>query len=220
MLKAVVFDLDGTLIDSTEAIVDSFVATFEIVGDPVPTREFITQFISVPLEKHFAELTDRDPVELSRIYREHYFATCTEGTVLLPGVEEALLALGEAGLRLAIATSKSCKGSEILLEYLDVAHHFEFVVGADSVVNHKPHPEALEMSREQLGIESEEMIYVGDTRFDTEASKNAGIGCVAVATGYAPRSELEALAPRHVADTMQDACVYILNQVATTKDIS
>jgi 2-phosphoglycolate phosphatase len=212
MLKAVVFDLDGTLIDSTDAIVASFVHTFEAVGDPVPPREEIMRYISVPLEKHFAELTDRDPVELSQIYREHYFLTCAEDTVLLPDVRTALSKFHQAGLRMAVATSKSCKGSDIILNELGIEHYFEFVVGADSVQNHKPDPEALHLSREKLGIEADEMIYVGDTRFDTEASKNAGVACVAVATGYASREELVELAPEYVADNMDDACRYILGK--------
>lgn len=210
MLKAVVFDLDGTLIDSTPAIVDSFVHSFEAIGHEVPPRERILEFISIPLEKHFAELTDHDPITLSKIYREHYFDTCTAGTVMLPGVVDALVSLADAGLRLAIATSKSCRGSEIILDHLEIAHHFEFVVGADSVSNHKPDPEALNVSREKLGIAADEMIYVGDTRFDTEASKNAGVRCIAVATGYASRAELDGLKPHHVADSMSEAASYIL----------
>lgn len=213
MLKAVVFDLDGTLIDSTDAIVASFVHSFEHVGDPVPSRDEILKYISIPLEKHFAELTERDPIEMSAIYREHYFATCTEGTNLLPGARTTLGKLQTADLRLAVATSKSCRGSEIILEDLGVDHFFEFVVGADSVTHHKPHPEALLMSLEKLRLGPDEMVYVGDTKYDTEAAKSAGVRCVAVATGYAPREELEALAPEYVADTMEEAGRYILNEL-------
>lgn len=210
MLKAVVFDLDGTLIDSTEAILASFVHTFKHVGDPVPSDEEIMKYISVPLEKHFAELTDRDPVEMATIYREHYFDTCTLGTHLLPGARETLNKLLRAELRLAVATSKSTRGSEIILDDLGIDHFFEFVVGADAVQNHKPHPEALNVSREKLGIEPEEMLYVGDTKYDTEASKNAGVACVAVASGYAPREELEALEPEYVASDMYEVAAYVL----------
>lgn len=213
MLKAVVFDLDGTLIDSTEAILNSFVYSFKHVGDPVPSNEEILEHISIPLEKHFAALTDRDPVEMSSIYREHYFDTCTYGTHLLPGARAVLGRLLDADLRLAVATSKSCRGSEIILDDLGVDHFFEFVVGADLVTNHKPHPEALDLSREKLGIAPEEMVYVGDTKYDTEASKAAGVACVAVATGYAPREELETLAPEYVATNLEEASGYILNNL-------
>ena len=219
MLKAVVFDLDGTLIDSTDAIIDSFIHTFDVIGVTPPDRQAIHDSISVPLEAQFALLTDRDPVELSAIYRTHYFETCTGGTILLPDVTETLQRFRELGLRMAIATSKSLRGSEILLNHLRIADFFEFVVGADSVTHHKPHPEALELSMSKLEIDASQMVYVGDTRFDTEASKRAGVDCVAVATGYATREELVKLQPAHVADSLEAAGVYIIRSYFTESGI-
>jgi phosphoglycolate phosphatase len=210
MLKAVVFDLDGTLIDSTEAIIRSFFHTFKTVGVEPPSRQVVRDSISVPLETQFAQLTDGDPDELAKIYREHYFKTCNDGTVLLPGIEEAIRLLKERGLRTAIATSKSHEGSRIILEHFKIIDEFEFIIGADDVIHHKPDPEALLMSLSRLGIQSHEMVYVGDTKYDTRAAKSAGIDCVAVSTGYATREELEELAPRYVADTMLDAADFII----------
>ena len=164
MLEAVVFDLDGTLIDSTEAIIESFFHTFETVDIESSSRQAIYDSISMSLEKQFALFTDRDPVKLSRVYREHYFETSPLNTTILPGVGETLVRLQSQGLRMAIATSKSHRGSEILLDHLQIADYFEFIVGADCVSHHKPHLEALELSMSRMKIDPDQMIYVADTR--------------------------------------------------------
>jgi len=213
MLKTILFDLDGTLIDSTEAIVQSFYHTFDAVGDPRPDRQAIEETISAPLEVQLAALMDRDPIEMALIYRDHYFATCSDSTFLLPGVVDTLDQLKEAGLKLGIATSKSRKGSEILLAHLKVRDYFDSLIGADDVTHTKPHPEALLVSLTQLDTQADEAMYVGDTHFDTQAARRAGVTCIGVATGYATRLELESCEPEHVVDDMCEACRVILCSV-------
>jgi phosphoglycolate phosphatase len=210
MRKAILFDLDGTLIDSTDAIINSFTHTFEQGGFVTPDFDTIYKTISMHLEAQFSTLCDGDPDHMTQVFREHYFATCTQGTKLLPGVGEALEKIKATGLNIAIATSKSHQGSTIILEHFGLMDYFDFIIGGDTVQHHKPHPECLERSLAQWGIEDEEMLFIGDTEFDTEAAHRAGIDCIAVATGYASRLDLEQSTAEAVFDSMSEAIAHVL----------
>jgi len=213
MIKAVLFDLDGTLIDSTEAIVDSFFHTFETLGLPAPDRDEIVSTIGAPLKVQFRNMVDHDLDEMFNVYREHYFATSTNKTFLLPGVTECLTGLSELGVKMGIATSKGRRGSEIILNHLEVRHFFDALIGVDDVEHHKPHPEPLLAGMKTLGVSNEELFYVGDTPFDTEASRRAKIRCLAVSTGYATHETLLAESPEDVYTSMKGVYQHIINAV-------
>lgn len=212
MIRAVTFDLDGTLIDSTDAIVDSFVHTFETLGLDVPSREAILKPIGHVLGRHFSMLTDHDGEECMAIYREHYNAHACDRTVLLPGAREALEAFSERGLSLAFATSKRRYASELILEHLGVLAFFEFRIGPEDVTRPKPHPEALHKVLKHFGLEGSEMAFIGDTHFDVLAAKEAGVAALAVTTGYETRAELAALEPESIFDSLAEATDYILDR--------
>jgi 2-phosphoglycolate phosphatase len=213
MIKAVLFDLDGTLIDSAEAIVQSFMHTFETLGLPLPDRDEIVRTIGAPLKVQFGNISDHDIEELLEVYREHYFATSPEKTFLLPGVEECLSGLTELGIKLGIATSKGQHGSNLLLNHLGVRHFFGVIIGGDDVDRHKPDPQPLILGMESLQVFSEELFYVGDTPYDTEASRRAGIRCLGVSTGYATHAELIDENPEDVFSTMEGVYRHIINAV-------
>lgn len=210
MIAAVCFDLDGTLIDSNEAIVASFYHAFDVLGLPRPDREAIVGSIGYLLEDQIAKLTDRDPHEVARIYREYYGRVCCELTRLMPGGREVLDALHAAGLPLGFATSKRRYYAEIILRHLGVLDYFDARVGAEDVTHAKPHPEALHKVAELLEVAPENMVLVGDTHFDVLAARNGGVRCVCVTLGYGDRKTLEALQPDALFDSLAEACAYIL----------
>jgi len=210
MVSAVCFDLDGTLIDSTDAIVASFFHTFDVFGLPHPPRDRIVDTIGHVLEDQFQLFTDRDPHECTEVYRAHYGETCCERTTLLPGARELLERLQAAGLRLGFATSKRRCYAEQVLAHLEVLDYFSSRLGPDDVTQPKPDPEALFLAAEQLGVRPAEMVFVGDTHFDVLASRAAGVRCVCVTTGYATREALEALDPEAVYDTLAEVGDHIL----------
>ena len=213
MIRAVVFDLDGTLLDSTEAIVDSFFHLFDTLGEARPCRAKILAGIGHPLAQELALLTERDATTCADIYRAHYRATAREKTVLYPGVRETLEALCSAGLRLGFATSKQRGSAEMLLEHLGILEYFECRIGPDDVIQPKPHPEAVLKSMAVLGVGADELFFVGDMHFDVLAAAAAGVRCLAVATGYASREALEALQPEAVFDHLDAVSDYVLEQV-------
>jgi phosphoglycolate phosphatase len=210
MIKAVSFDLDGTLIDATEAIVETFLHTFKVMGAPAPPTESIIRSIGYTLRDQFARLSELDPDECVRVYRDYYQHIAVQKTYLLPGAREALVQLHNAGLRLGFATSKKRDFAEASLENLQVLHFFEARIGPYEVAHPKPHPDALLKTMELLDVTPDELYFVGDTHFDVQAAQNAGVRCVCVTTGYNTREELEALEPEAVLDSILEATGYIL----------
>ena len=219
MFEAVTFDLDGTLIDSTEAIVDSFNHTFDTIGDPRPSLEAIMDTISLPLEESLRQLSSRDASELTPIFRAYYEEIAAERTFLLPGVEEALSRLSEAGMPIGLATSKLRKFAELLLDHFGVLKHFECRIGPDDVAHRKPHPEPLLKAAAGLGVKPASMVYVGDSPIDVVASRRAGCPCLCVTTGYGMREELEAVDPAGVFDDLEAVTSFILSENGRSREI-
>ncbi len=211
MLEAVCFDLDGTLIDSTDAIVDSFQHAFATLGETVPERKRIVETISVPLEEQFRLLSAKHPVQAAEVYRAHYNVEAPEKTVLLPGARASLTRLKEAGLKLGIATSKRRSSAEIILEHLDVLSLFDACVGPEDVNHPKPHPESLHLVMQLLDIRPNAMVFIGDSSYDVEAAHAAGIPCFCVTTGYSEASELLSYKPAGVFEGLEAVAEQILN---------
>ena len=213
MIKAVLFDLDGTLIDSTEAIVRSFFHTFDVLGLPPPDRDEIVRTIGAPLKVQLQDMVDHDLEKTIEVYREHYLATSPENTFLLPGVRDCLSGLADLGMKLGIATSKGRRGSEILLNHLGVMPFFDVLIGVDDIEHHKPNPEGLLLGIKSLGVSADEAFYVGDTPYDTEASRRAGMRCLGVSTGYASHQQLLEENPEQVFTSMEGVYQHIINAV-------
>lgn len=210
MIRAVLFDLDGTVIDSTDAIVQSHFHTFDTLGLPRPTRDFIISTIGFPMEVQVPMMTDHDPEEFIRIYRAWYEAHSAPMTVMLPGVEETFADLHARGVRLGFVTSKKRAAAEMLLEHLGTLHYMDARIGPMDVTHHKPHPEPVEKAMAQLGVGPEETAFIGDMHFDVLAGQAAGVLTIAVTTGYETRAELEALNPAAVYDTMLEVRDHLL----------
>jgi phosphoglycolate phosphatase len=210
MIRAVAFDLDGTLIDSTAAIVDSFYYLFDVIGEPPPQRQDILRGIGAPFIDAVQMLTRHDPHECARLYGEHYRGTACAKTRLLPGARECVTALRAAGLRVGFASSRKLASAEMLLGHLALLDEFDCRITTEQVARGKPHPDLVLKALEALNAEPHEMFYVGDMDFDVLAARAAGVRCLCVATGYATRQELEALGPEAVFDTLEQTTAYIL----------
>lgn len=190
-IRAVILDLDGTLIDSTDAIVASMMHAFAASGAMSPTREAIIGTISLPLERQLAVLDPERVDERVALYRAHYAETAAIATTLMQGALELLECCRESGVGLGFATSKSRPAAEALLEHLNVLHCFASRIGPEDVRNPKPAADPLLLAAEQLGIESSECVYIGDSPIDAAAARAAGMPCMLVATGYVDAATLE-----------------------------
>lgn len=209
MPEAIIFDLDGTLIDSTDAIVASMWHVFDSLGEPRPTRAAIIDSIGCPLREQLQILTTRDVEECIALYRPHYTAHATASTVLLPGAREILAWLHGRGIPMALATSKKREAAEMLLEHLGVLHYLRVRIGPDEVTHPKPHPEPLLLAASRLGVAPERCYYIGDMYFDVHAARDAGMPCIALSTGYNTREELLALGPEVVFGHLDEVRDYL-----------
>ncbi len=220
-LKAICFDLDGTLIDSDEAIVLSFFHACDTLGLPRPSREAIVNSIGYLLEDQIKRLLKCDPDVFAQVYREYYGKVCCEHTDLMPHAREILETLQAAELLLGFATSKRRYFAEIILRHLGVLDFFSARIGGEDVVKPKPDPEALYLVAKKLNVKPQEMMLVGDTHFDVLAAKNAGMRCVCVTLGYESRESLEELNPERIFDSLPEVCDYILTHLDSERpDVS
>ena len=203
-LTAIIFDLDGTLVDSSPAIVECMNYALAAKGLPPADAHEVKRGIGTPLEKMFSVQTDHDPCELVRLYRERYRKVFLQKTQLLPGAKEALQTLKDRGYRLAVATAKPRYFTEPILEHLGVGHLFDAVAGAEEVTRLKPCPDILHLVLSRLGGREGETLYIGDHPVDVAAGHAAGIEVISVTTGFHSRDELQKLHPAAVVENLQE----------------
>lgn len=187
----ILFDLDGTLIDSTEAILESFAVAFNTFGKEVPSEVRIKKEIGYPLDDMFATLgVASEEIDAHvQAYKMHYRKISCAKTVLLPQAREAV-ELASQHARLGVVTTKTAKYSIELLEYMGLMHYFDVLVGREDVVHPKPHPEPILKALSKLQTDTNKYWMVGDTPMDIVAAKAAHINSVAVTCGYSDEASL------------------------------
>ena len=201
----VLFDLDGTVIDSGAIILASMRhAAKEVLGAEVPDDELMAAVGGPGLEAQMHALAPDRVQELVEVYRAHN-EPLHEGLVCFAGIDGVLVRLKEEGRRLGIVTAKRRTTVELAFAQVPLAHLFETVVGGDETERHKPDPAPLLLALERLGAAPKEAAYVGDAPFDVKAAKAAGMFSVAVTWGGIHAHErLEAESPDAIVDTPEE----------------
>ena len=188
----ILFDLDGTLIDSTEAILESFHNSFDVHNHPHPSDEAIKVLIGHPLDIMYAELGIKDELvwDFVATYKEHYRKISTQKTELLEFAKEAVVLANEFAT-LGIVTTKTGRYSKVLMDYFELMDYFKVLIGREDVEHPKPHKEPIIKAIKNLNIEDKDIWMIGDTKLDLISAKNANINSIGVLSGYDDRNTLE-----------------------------
>ena len=209
----ILFDLDGTLIDSTDAIVGCFYHSFkELNFDFQGCDDDIKNEIGYPLDVMYATLgVPKEKVwDFVASYKNEYRKVSEAKTTLLPDAYEAVK-LASSFARLGIVTTKTTMYTIPLLKNFGIFDYFETIIGRQEVTNPKPHPEPIEKAMESMNLSLENNIYmVGDTKLDLIAAKEAGVKSMGVLCGYGKKNDLSC----YTDDIFDDAlsCIKELKQ--------
>lgn len=208
---AVLFDLDGTLIDTNELIVTSFQHVFRTrLGLEVPPQE-IYRFFGEPLHTTMARFDPERADDLTEAYREFNQSVHDRLVRRFPGVSEAVAALHQAGIRLGVVTSKYTPLARRGLAVCGLEAHFPVVVGVDQTERHKPEPDPALRALELLGVDpGPRVLMVGDSPLDLRCGRAAG--CRTAAVGWAlDREALAAGAPDYWLERPADLVALVLS---------
>jgi phosphoglycolate phosphatase len=209
VLRALLLDLDGTLIDTPQAIVDVAQATLAALGLPPAEPQAIRDTIGLPLPIALGRLIGTGPVggaEATAIYRVLWRTHVTPKIpqLLYPGVLDGLKELRDNGLRLAVVTGKAQDGADLTVDAAGLRPLMDAVLGYTSVPNPKPAPDIALEALKRLGLPASEAMVAGDSRHDLQMAHNAGIKAIAVTYGAQPESALRAENPAYVAHSFPE----------------
>jgi pyrophosphatase PpaX len=204
-LPVVLFDLDGTVIDSGGIILASMRhAATTVLGRDFPDDELMQAVGGPGLEHQMRSLDPERVDELIHVYRAHN-EPLHETLVCCAGMDDALARLKEQGRRLGIVTAKRRVTVELAFEHVPFGHLFDVIVGGDETERHKPDPQPIQLALKRLEARPEESAYVGDSPFDIAAGKAAGVFSVGVTWGRIhARERLEPEEPDAIVDTAEE----------------
>lgn len=212
MQKTILFDLDGTLTDSGEGIINCAILALNHFGLPVPDRETLRVFVGPPLDETFikfgvpADKTD----EAIAVYRSRYTTVGKFENIPYPGVEELLQTLKNKGHSLCVATSKPEHMSVEILEHFHLAKYFDHICGATLDGSRSKKADIITYLLEKTGG-AENTVMVGDTSYDVIGAKAHGMPAIGVSWGYGKVADMEAEGAAAIAYTM-DQLLQLLDE--------
>lgn len=192
--RAIVLDMDGTLVDSSEAHLKAWLKAAEILGVHLSEAKIKSEFgkSSYDMAKAFLPWENaEEAIRFAKLKDELFMKSYLDLVKPIPGVREALEGFKVRGICTAVASSNPRKLVSEVLKLTGLLNYVDIVVGSEDVKRGKPYPDMIEEAIKRLNVKPYETIYVGDTIYDVEAGKVAGVFTVAVLTGVSSREELE-----------------------------
>ncbi len=203
-IRNLIFDLDGTLIDSSIGVVEAVNYSLKMVGAPQQEARAIKRFIGYSLETMYPHFTDAPHGELRRHFRVKAAEVIVRSTVLLPDVAEVLQYLHDRGYRMAIATTKVRSNIDGILDKFQWRSIFPVSVGGDEVNRVKPAPDAFRLALERLNARPEESLVVGDTVNDVLAARSIPMRVAAVRSPFGDSAELVSARPDFLLESLTE----------------
>ncbi|HVZ79573.1 MAG TPA: phosphoglycolate phosphatase [bacterium] len=207
-LKAVLFDLDGTLIDSKKDIAAAANAARVHFGMPALPLEVVTGYIGWGIDHlNRKTLGTEDPARLAEgleVLKAHYRDHCVDQTLIFPGVKELLDFLKAKGVKMGLVSNKPHEFTLITLEKLGLMPYFMVALGADATPNKKPHPEPLLVALQKMGVGPAEAVMIGDSPVDIQAARAAGMLVGVVEHGFVAREHLASADPDWLVNNLEE----------------
>ncbi len=204
-LPVVLFDLDGTLIDSLHLLVSAMRFAFEGHRVPTPDVDLWTSYIGRPLQWQFAQFASEEEVPaLVQRYRSFQYEHHDALTAPYDGIVELVQRLDAAGHLIGVVTSKVDALANRSIEHVGLSPYMDIVIGADSSTRHKPDPEPLHVALNRLGVTPDQGVYIGDSIYDIMAGNAAGVVTIGVTWGATTHSPLLEASPTFVAHTIDE----------------
>jgi HAD superfamily hydrolase (TIGR01549 family) len=213
-IECVIFDLDGTLLDSRECSIKATKAAFTEMGLKVPSEVVIEHYMGIPIEESFFKMSEQPldqetATELIRVFRT-YYQTYEESTLnVFPEIPHVLEILMKRKVPCFVVSSKKTAVVKRNLAAQNLVAFFEEIIGSDAVSHYKPHPEGINKVVTQYQFDPTRTIMVGDAIFDIQMGKAAGVKTIAVTWGSHDAKKLSADKPDALAEAPQDILDYI-----------
>lgn len=206
--NTIIFDMDGTLLNTLDDIGDSLNYSLEQCGYPTHELNDIRKMIgggaSILLERAAPKNLPEDQMEvLKNVFLGHYFKNSNNKTDLYEGIRPLVSKLKEEGFQMGIVSNKGDKAVKELNEFY-FQDQMAMALGERPDITRKPAPDALLLAMDMLGVTKEECIYVGDSEVDAQFSINAGVPCIIVTWGFRDREELAPVNPDAIVDTVDE----------------
>lgn len=210
--KAVLFDFDGTIMNTNNVILNSWRHTFKtklgVEPDPQEIYKTFGEVLKDTMKKFFP---DEDQDEMIDIYRSYQKDIFTEAIEIFPGMKEVILKLHEAGIKVAIVTSRYLNSTVEGLKKYGIDEVFDAMVSAEDTEIHKPLPEPCLICLKKLGIEAKDAVMVGDSKYDILCARNAGVESALVSwTISVSEEERKELVPEYYIEKAEDLLDVVL----------
>lgn len=210
-IKAVLFDLDGTIADTLPLIKKTYAKVFEEMNIPWGNDD-VMKMIGLPLREIGGIMAGiGKEEEFFNNYQKQYRELHHNYIKVFPGTREMLINLQEKGLPLGIVTSKSKVGADLTLSSINLAKYFAAVVTVDDTLKHKPDPEPVLLGAEKLGVKPDQAVFVGDSPYDIVAGNRAGVTTIAVSWGMASLEDLKEHSPGYLVTTREELLELIIS---------
>ena len=206
----ILFDLDGTLVDSGEGVLKCAELALRHFDLPIPTPEEMRTFVGPPLRDSFLRFgcTEEMAQEAIAVYRRRYTTVGKFELFVYPGIEKLLQDLTAAGCKLYVATSKPETVSVEILQHLGLARYFTYIAGADQDKGRSTKSEVIAYLLEQVG-DLDGALMVGDTAYDVIGSAQHSIPCAGISWGYGTLESIEAAHPAVIVHSTEELLAFV-----------